>query len=80
MNGYRVRVGRRIRRERKARGWSQNELARRTGIPEITSTQVSRWERGEAMPDETNFAALEQAFGVKLIPDDDDDELQALAA
>jgi transcriptional regulator with XRE-family HTH domain len=74
VNDYKVRVGAQIRRARNRHGWSQNELARRTGIPELTGSQVSRWERGEAMPNPRNFEALERALGIKLIPDGDDDD------
>ena len=69
---YKARIGRRIARARQQRGWSQHELARRTGIPKITSQQISRWERGKHMPTSENFEALERALGVKLIPTNDD--------
>jgi len=67
----RERVGARIRRERERRGWSQNELARRTGIDTLTGGQISRWETGKAMPEDRYFEALEQTLGARLIPDDD---------
>lgn len=67
--GYRKRIGAQIARERQRHGWSQHELALRMAIPKLTSSQISRWERGIVMPNEANFDALERALGVKLIPD-----------
>jgi ribosome-binding protein aMBF1 (putative translation factor) len=69
MRDYRERIGCLIRRERQDHGWSQNELARRMQIPEMTGTQISRWETGSALPNPRNFGALETALGVLLIPD-----------
>jgi transcriptional regulator with XRE-family HTH domain len=74
VNDYKVRVGAQIRRARRRHGWSQNELARRTGILELTSSQISRWERGEVMPMPHNLETLERALGVKFVPDDDNDD------
>jgi transcriptional regulator with XRE-family HTH domain len=65
----RVRIGQRIRAARMDAGYSQNELARAlsaAGMPTITSDQISRWERGLAMPRPTSFRALERVLGVAL--------------
>ena len=40
-------VGRRIVRERKRRGWSQGDLARRLGVKR---ERMGNWERGENAP------------------------------
>ena len=64
---FRERIGKRIHAARVERGYSQNELARAlnaAGAPTITAGQVSRWERGKALPTEANIAALERLLGV----------------
>lgn len=43
------------------RGWSQSELARRTGVHQ---TQISRWTRGIAVPDRAHRNILARAFEV----------------
>lgn len=43
------------------RGWSQAELARRTGVHQ---TQISRWTRGIAVPDRAHRNVLARAFDV----------------
>jgi transcriptional regulator with XRE-family HTH domain len=58
---FRRRVGARIRKLRIEHGLSQRELARVLG--EVDSGQVSRWERGEALPSVPHLEALARAFG-----------------
>lgn len=65
----RSRIGERIRAARTEQGYSQPELARLMAAAGATGTtymQVSRWERGEAMPRPENFAVLERVLGVLL--------------
>lgn len=46
---------------RKARGWSQEELAERIGV---TRQAVSRWESGSAKPDADKIVTICDLFGV----------------
>jgi transcriptional regulator with XRE-family HTH domain len=58
-------VGRRIRTAREHAGLSQNELAHLLpGAP--AASQVSRWERGEAMPGPENLQALARVLRVSI--------------
>jgi transcriptional regulator with XRE-family HTH domain len=57
---FRERVGVRIRDLRLGRGLSQRELARELG--EVDSGQISRWERGEALPSVVHLEALARVF------------------
>lgn len=54
-------VGEKILNLRKARGWSQEELAERVGV---TRQAVSRWESGSAKPDADKIIAICDLFGV----------------
>ena len=56
-------IGPRIAELRLARGLSQEALANELGI---SRQAVSRWERGEALPDTENLIALANLFGVTL--------------
>ena len=56
-------LGTRIVELRGARGLSQEALANELGI---SRQAVSRWERGEALPDTENLIALADLFGVTL--------------
>ena len=71
-------VGRRIAKARHAKSWSQNELARHMGGPPfIESSQVSRWERGLALPELRNLGRLADALEVDVeafFHDDPDDQ------
>jgi transcriptional regulator with XRE-family HTH domain len=64
MTDYRVRIGESIARQRRARRWSQRELAVRAGV--ATDGTISRWERGVSLPTPEHVAALERAFGLVL--------------
>ena len=54
-------MGEKILSLRKARGWSQEELADRVGV---TRQAVSRWESGQAKPDADKIIAICDLFGV----------------
>lgn len=54
-------MGEKILNLRKARGWSQEELAERIGV---TRQAVSRWESDSAKPDADKIIALCDLFGV----------------
>lgn len=58
--------GRRLRKERTSRGWSLDELARRTGIH---PTYLSRIETGKRPPNERVAAAADQAFEMAWFTD-----------
>ena len=52
-----------IKKQREARGWSEYQLAERSGLPQST---ISSWYKKDMMP---SFASLEkicEAFGVTL--------------
>ena len=54
-------IGDKILNLRKARGWSQEELADRVGV---TRQAVSRWELGSAKPDADKIVALCDLFSI----------------
>lgn len=54
-------IGEKILNMRKARGWSQEELAERIGV---SRQAVSRWESGAAKPDTDKVIAICDLFGV----------------
>lgn len=54
-------MGEKILNMRKARSWSQEELAERVGV---TRQAVSRWESGSAKPDADKIIAICDLFGV----------------
>ena len=54
-------IGEKILNLRKARGWSQEELAERIGV---TRQAVSRWESDSAKPDADKIIAVCDLFGV----------------
>ena len=56
-------VGRRIVRERKRRGWSQGDLARRLGVKR---ERMGNWERGENAPRLEELALLGQILRLSL--------------
>ena len=54
-------IGDKILNLRKARGWSQEELAEQVGV---TRQAVSRWESGSAKPDADKIVDICELFGV----------------
>ena len=54
-------LGEKLQKLRKARGWSQEELA---GKIEVSRQAISRWESGETLPDAANLLKLSDLFGV----------------
>lgn len=54
-------IGEKILNQRKARGWSQEELAERISV---SRQAVSRWEAGTAKPDADKIIALCDLFGI----------------
>lgn len=68
-------IGKTIRDRRKARGWSQKQLAERLGAPGM-QMQVSLWERGKVVPTMESLARLANLFGANdlsmfIAPDDE---------
>ena len=53
--------GEKLQELRKARGWSQEELA---GQIHVSRQALSKWESGGAVPDPENIIALSRLFGV----------------
>ena len=56
-----MKLGEKLQKLRKARGWSQEELA---GKIEVSRQAISRWESGETLPDAENLLKLSDLFGV----------------
>lgn len=54
-------MGEKLLKLRKARGWSQEEMAERVGV---TRQAISRWESDSAKPDADNIITLCDLFGV----------------
>lgn len=54
-------MGEKILKMRKARGWSQEELAEQVGV---TRQAISRWESGAVKPDADRIIAICDIFGV----------------
>lgn len=52
-----------LQQTRKAKGWSQEELAARVSV---SRQAVSKWETGDAMPDLPKLLALADALGISL--------------
>ena len=67
---------------RKAKNWSQEDLAAKIGV---SRQSVSKWERGEALPDLERMISLSDVFGVSIddlirsnkIADDNQEEVQS---
>ena len=53
--------GEKLQALRKARGWSQEELAARISV---SRQALSKWESGASVPDTENVVALSRLFGV----------------
>jgi transcriptional regulator with XRE-family HTH domain len=60
---FKAALGRLIVALRKARGWNQQELAKKIGT---TSAAVSSWELGKAEPDTKHVRALAAAFDLQV--------------
>jgi len=56
-----MKLGEKLQKLRKARGWSQEELAGELGV---SRQAVSRWESDETLPDAANILKLSDLFGV----------------
>ena len=70
-------LGEKILNMRKARGWSQEELADRAGV---SRQAVSRWESGSAKPDADKIIVICDLFGISadyLLRDNDGGERSA---
>lgn len=68
MNVLAQRVGRRIRHDREARGWTQLELADAlsdAGGPRYSS-RISIWESGRSLPSEDHRQLLARVLGVPV--------------
>lgn len=69
---------------RKAKNWSQEDLAANIGV---SRQSVSKWERGEALPDLERMISLSDIFGVSIddlirsnkITEDEKEDLQSQA-
>ena len=73
-------LGEKILNMRKARGWSQEELADRAGV---SRQAVSRWESGSAKPDADKIIVICDLFGISadyLLRDNYGEERSAGAA
>jgi transcriptional regulator with XRE-family HTH domain len=57
------RIGRRVRELREERGWTQNELAAKSGM---VYQAVSRLESGKHPPNVATLERLAEAFGVEM--------------
>lgn len=58
-----IRIGAFIAECRKAKGWTQNQLAEKLGI---TDKAISKWETGRSMPDLSLFVPLCTLLGITL--------------
>ncbi|MEL1264926.1 helix-turn-helix transcriptional regulator [Pseudoxanthomonas putridarboris] len=61
-------MGRRLREARQARGLTQAELGAVLGLEDENSAapRISRYERGDRMPDERTMEALAEALGLPV--------------
>ena len=67
-----VEIAQRLAEMRRAKGYSQEELAEKLGL---SRQAVSKWERAESSPDTGNIIALAKLYGVtidELLRIDDD--------
>ena len=48
---------------RKRKGWTQNDLAQKLGV---SSQAVSKWERGENLPDSMLLLDLSKLYGISI--------------
>jgi len=54
-----------LRMERSKRGWTLTELSQRSR-PRVCKTDLSRYERGEKLPGDTQILGLSRALGLPL--------------
>jgi transcriptional regulator with XRE-family HTH domain len=75
-----VNIGKRVRTLREARGWTQTELAERSGISQKAVSAIEG--KADANPYPTTMQALLRAFGVTMEefmrPEEPDDRLPGL--
>ena len=74
-----VEIAQRLAEMRRAKGYSQEELAEKLGL---SRQAVSKWERAESSPDTGNIIALAKLYGVtidELLRIDDERLLKRLA-
>jgi len=62
--GYIAQIASSIQKQRKARGYTQKELASKLGVSQV---MVSRWENGEENFTIATLAKISSALGMKLI-------------
>ena len=55
--------GEKLQALRKARGWSQEELATQINV---SRQALSKWESGASVPDTENVVALSRLFGLRI--------------
>ena len=48
---------------RKRKGWTQNDLAQKLGV---SSQAVSKWERGENLPDSMLLLSISKLYGITI--------------
>jgi len=60
----RTALGRELRRQRVARGWSQEDLAEAIGA---SQAMVSNWELGRHVPDLGHLASLANVYGMDML-------------
>lgn len=57
-------LGKRIRKLRNMRRWTQKQLAEKVGVEEVGN--VGKWERGEVFPETWNLVAIAKAFSIRM--------------
>ena len=65
-------IGQRIRRIRKAKSYSQEQLADKLGVARQT---LSKWENGQAVPELGNLISLSNLYGItidRIVKEDDE--------
>lgn len=58
-----ITIGENIKRLRRSKGMTQEELA---GVLNISNAAVSKWERGDSLPDISMLFPLADYFGVSV--------------
>ncbi len=62
MKNLRIEFGKKVRKYRKLRGWSQEKLAEEVGVATKT---ISQWENGKSLLEHANLLKLYEVLGVK---------------